>query len=343
MSVYSLAFLWLCAFSTSPAQPQKPENRLEKIVAEVQRWERQYENIEVLIRERYTHHGVRRLAQYYRKHRDEWKSRPIMLSATAQQTRTIKIIAQVPCFRMEIEGERRDGMGNTEPICRIRAFDGKKTRLMALPDYGEIVDGRREEIMPRPHKLLFMHWPSQPAPLSDFLRADFSHPSLRNWSDLVLRVRYLRKEEMNRLTTDVIEMTSYNKYDGTLNSRTVMWLVENHNYIPVKIATYTGRWSLRLPSSEAVVDEWQELRPGLWYPKKFHTIKYDVFALKRERKQKVYWRADLTVEKASLNPKYPPEIFRDVPFFDGMHVVEVVNGKIVRSYVVGSKQKEQGK
>jgi hypothetical protein len=113
-------------------------------------------------------------------------------------------------------------------------------------------------------------------------------------------------------------------------------LAEDRDFIPARLRGYTFRFSRTLPIAEGQVEEWRELRPGIWFPKKTHVIAYNDDKLARGIKEE-QWSERYLVEGVSLEPRYEGSYFRDVPIPDGTPVHHMKkNGEVTKSYVKGT-------
>ena len=181
------------------------------------------------------------------------------------------------------------------------------------------------------------------APLSTYLLGDkgiASHPSARWDQALVLDVVYEGEADYGNLKCHRIKATTIIKKTNTPYCASEIWLAEARNFIPVREIAWTYRFSKDIPVGEGAVEDWREIKAGMWYPIKAHCIAYDKFLIQQQRKQKVLWRRDYATQEVSLDPKYDVAFFRDVAFPNGMAVYEVKAGKITRSYRIGTPATE---
>jgi hypothetical protein len=105
-----------------------------------------------------------------------------------------------------------------------------------------------------------------------------------------------------------------------------LWLAAKRNFIPVRNVSYTYRWSKVVPVADSAVDEWQEFRPGVWFPKKAHTDRYDSFVVSNKGEKKLSWRMDYEVRSVTLDPETTPATFTELEFPPGTKVQVIENG-----------------
>jgi len=180
-------------------------------------------------------------------------------------------------------------------------------------------------------------------PLSVFLsgtEALLRYPGT-NWDPGVeVAVSYAGQERVGEDLCHLLVLTYKHKGSGEPLGKWALWICPKRNYIPAKVANYRYTWSKNQPSGVGRVERWCELEPGLSFPAKIRFDAYLVTRLKREGRQVLKWRREYTVERVSLEPNYPLSFFQDVEFPDGTPIYEIVDGKIVRSYVKGKGRGE---
>lgn len=256
--------------------------------------------------------------------------------------KTLRFIRQDGKYRLEKHGihEYSNGQTNTTIENRIVAYDGEKTRLLEQAAVGNIVVGPVDDpYFVKPHMFLLQQdrWI---ATLSTWLKGhDALAADPRGRSDLDPKVRlentYQGVAVFRGLRCHEVWITLVFKSTGERGTRREMWLAEDRNYIPARVVTWSPNESKVIPSSESYVNEWREIKPGIWFPMAATCTRYDPFALQRDGTQRLQWRSEHTVKEVSLDPKHDIAFFRDVKFPDGTAVYEVDNGKITKSYRVG--------
>ena len=110
------------------------------------------------------------------------------------------------------------------------------------------------------------------------------------------------------------------------------WLAVDRNYIPAKIENRSYHLSKDFDVHVNTVDEWGEVKRGIWYPKKATVLIYNPELLMRYNKQLLSQTLKYSVEYVSVEPHYGIDFFRriDIPAGAKVHILK--NGKIVRSY-----------
>jgi hypothetical protein len=310
---------------------------LEAVVENVEAWEHAYADIEVLLHDKYRHFWHLEELERVKAGAEPRKRRYVPY---ASWSRTIHFVSQGALFRVESKRDALMVTGERRLLHRVRAFDGSTTRLCDQGRIGNIIRGRAEGLVVRPHRLLLLRlWDE--APLSTVLRGGKPDPRLRLDEDLYFDVEYMGQQTHRGLRCHVVGVSLKIEGTNTALTKHVFWLPEERNYIPVRKSAYRYRWSEDLPGDEAEVVEWMEIGPGLWFPKKAYLEHYNPFVLKRQKTQKLMWKEDLEVKKVSLDPQYPLSYFQDVPFPEGIPVYEIVDGKIVSSRVQGEAGGQQ--
>jgi hypothetical protein len=250
----------------------------------------------------------------------------------------IRDVRQKELFRFEREGQHSYPDGGRQSIDRVRAFDGKTTRLYDQNTIGNLIIGRSEDNFLRPHMILLDQIVPM-VPLSTYLKghvAIAAHPN-SNWNaDLITRTEYRGEGEWAGLKCQKVSLTTVVKGTGHENDSWEFWLAEDRNYLPVRLLGYTFRFSKDVPVGVGALEDLREIEPGIWFPNAAHFTAYDQDLLAREQKQKERWRREYAIQEVSLKPNYDTAFFQNVPFPDGTAVYEIENGKIARSYYQGA-------
>lgn len=259
------------------------------------------------------------------------------LKEITHQQADIHYVTQGDMFRFDRAGSANVG-GEVTSLDRIRAFDGKETRIYEQGAIGNMINGRADEVEAvRPHMLFLsdvIH-----TPLSIYLsghEAMASHPmGGKKWrGPVTMQASCEGTSERQGMRCHKIWITV--SVRGAQYNRWELWLAEDRNYLPIEMSGWTFNYSKDLPVSEARTNEFREIAPNIWFPFDAEIVAYDPAALQREGRQAVNWRRRYSVEAASIDPHYDKHYFADVAFPDGTRVYEVKNEKISRSYVEGS-------
>lgn len=208
--------------------------------------------------------------------------------------------------------------GNTHRHFWKHAAIKVKTGEQAYSDSGGQISDQPPVLrnMARPHMFLLESGCPQ-IPLSIYLGGQesvlkYPYPTDSEKS-LVTKVRYLGVEVFQgfRCHKVLIDTVLDN---GTPHNGWELWLTQNRNLIPVRNLGYTYRWSKTIPVADTIVDEWKEIRRGVWIPQKWHTDRYDSFTVKRKGKQKLTWRRSYQIKSVSLEPKTALATFTKLDF-----------------------------
>ncbi|HAH47571.1 MAG TPA: hypothetical protein DCM07_22455 [Planctomycetaceae bacterium] len=173
----------------------------------------------------------------------------------------------------------------------------------------------------RPHMLLCEH--EVRVPLSTWLKgrdAIAASPGWPNYNDgWSYKVQLLGEEEIQGLNCIKIRIEKFHM-NGKLTSKTILWLARDRNLIPAQAVFYQPPRSKEIPQCEAWVDEWQEVRPGVWFPRKFHKDRLNWIIYRLKNKQQVGWRKKYQVESIELDPLLPEDTFTKLKFPKGLEV-----------------------
>jgi hypothetical protein len=165
------------------------------------------------------------------------------------------------------------------------------------------------------------------------VRAHADVPWIKNRT---MRVKYQGEEEQSGLKCHKIVVEILDRNSGEPTSKGEYWLAEERNYLPIKKLSYYCFYSKTIPVFEAVVNDFVEISPGVWFPSDVEMIRFNQFTIGRDELQVLQWRERHKVESAKLDPKYERKFFTSVDFPEGTQMKEVVEGKIVRRWRQGS-------
>ncbi len=230
----------------------------------------------------------------------------------------------------------------------ITVCDGKTTRHFWTDDIvaekqgeqrktsnqGEISDKPlRLPNLARPHMFLLENGGPK-VPLSTYLKGIKAIRAFPGPSDLreglVFKVQILGSEEFQGLLCTKILIEAIDPR-GTPRNRRELWLARDRNLIPVRNLSYTYRDSKEMPIAEAIVDEWQEVRPDVWFPLKAHYNRFNSMTVKREGLQKLSWQIKYDIKSVQMNPQFSPEEFTTLKFPPETKVNLVKDGRIIKT------------
>ena len=249
-----------------------------------------------------------------------------------------RYVVQNERFRLEMGNKSKVNDGeNADTNYRAAVFDGVTTRMLEGNGHAFVTAGRVEHSEAfRPHMLLMSPVYNQAkVPLSVYLEGD---AAMKRFSRFSNRDGYVitgsdrgeaefRGLKCRRVTVTVsIRGQPYNSWE--------FWLAVDRNYIPARKLSYTFRFSKTEPVGESVVDEWKELRPGVWFPMSATVTAFNQFEIQRTGKRRLQWRHRYHVEEVRLGERKPDEFFK-LPFPAGTKVTERdADGQKVRQYRV---------
>ncbi|WP_339730555.1 hypothetical protein [uncultured Gimesia sp.] len=192
----------------------------------------------------------------------------------------------------------------------------------------------------RPHMFLLENVGLK-IPLSTYLKGAKAIRSYPGPSQLrkgtKLKVQILGSEACQGLLCTKISI-EYIDPKGTPRSRREFWLAQDRNLTPVRNLSYTYRDSKEMPIAEAIIDEWQEVSPGVWFPRQAHYNRFGSMTVKREGRQELSWHVTYDVNRVQLEPQFSPEVFTTLKFPPGTKVTLVKDGKIIKTIDVEANE-----
>ena len=115
----------------------------------------------------------------------------------------------------------------------------------------------------------------------------------------------VREEMVGEESTVVVKCTSNSKEaDNASEWNTYFYLAVDKNYIPIKVTSVADAGDSKGSVEMLEVTAWQELEPGLWYPRNATVTVSSEGDSSRGRSETIEY------EIISLNPNYPDEFFR---------------------------------
>ncbi|QDT92260.1 hypothetical protein [Gimesia algae] len=220
---------------------------------------------------------------------------------------------------------------NTGVMKRMQVYDGDIFRSYSSIDLttarkdgkpikhhsGEITDEPPQvSNLVRPHMFLFFDRGPY-VPLSTFLKGPAAIAATPGAAyetrDRQIQVQILDEEKFAgfkciRLSIKLV------KDNGSLLTRHELWLAQGRNLIPVRKLSFPSHRSDTIPRSDSIVDTWQEIRPGVWFPHKAHQDENNVFIIIKENRQQRYWHREYATQDVELNPQLPEDIFTRLEF-----------------------------
>ncbi len=314
------------------------DERLQEVVQNVAANERLYENLELVIEERYRWIGPTDVGGY------QSGVPAVVLDGEARYVYQRGLLyhhrhtreASSPNRSSMMGGPeyRRTRGGDASGVVHVEStytlgYDGEQTRCVDKTS-ANVHQGRfAPRNLVQPHSLIFLDEPTLMRPLSEYLTAphigphDTGHQMVHEGEDTIdgLHCVRLRSNQF------------YEK--GKEPDFLLLWLSVERNYLPVRMECYVVSYSSKIPLAISTVSDLRELAPGVWCPFVQTRIKnYEIAASKGQTV--VLTRTDNTVTKAVLDPEYDISLFRDIPIPAGMPVIEFKEQQKVRDYVHGS-------
>ncbi len=118
------------------------------------------------------------------------------------------------------------------------------------------------------------------------------------------------EETLKKLACVRLEFEQEDSQDGE-RYRVRLWLAKERHLIPVRQELSIDSDNGPTLAGESHVDDWLEVQPNVWLPKRITCVSYEP---PRGKTRKESRRETILLEKASLDVHYPPEFFRDVKF-----------------------------
>jgi len=188
--------------------------------------------------------------------------------------------------------------------------------------HGDIT-GEQERMLNllRPHMLLFEQ--GLRVPLSTWFKGQDALAASPGWPHYndgrTYQVQLLGEEEIKGLNCIKVRIEQF-RADGKQSEKIILWLARDRNLLPAQAVFYQPGRSEEVPQAEAWVDEWQEVRPGVWFPLKFHKDRLNWIVYTLKRKQQVGWRKEYQFESIELDPPLAEDTFTKLTFPKGIEV-----------------------
>jgi hypothetical protein len=305
-----IALAVLRSGSLASAQPMD----FDDVVAKIRANETRYQNIEVKHRTKYVWHGF------------AMASSPDALKGYDKTGRTVW---QNDQMFVTFEQKVTLADGKADAYTMLLGCDGKETRVR-YDKIAEIHDSiyLHDELF-APHMLLFANNAVNCPSLPKYIAKTEIHGNEMTWE--------LEADDMhNGLPCRVMRATASARDGDEKDPRWVvrLWIAPERNYLPVKVLGYR-RWNKPMdehdpPMSCNTVEDWRELAPGLWLPTRVVQIVYDYTILGTTKDLGIAAVYEFNVDEAALDPKYPLELFQDIPFPDDVTVYRVRGGRHIK-------------
>lgn len=326
--VFCFSLMLLIMFSFDRPALANRSDQLQLIIKKLRENEALYDSIEVHWRE-----------DYRKKYYSEVEKAGVPQSSDIVG----HWVRQKEMFYLNYEGKRTGPPADARQtgIHIKKGYDGDVTRLLELRhNYVEnIIQGPVYDFRGfQPHTIP-LRWARTAVPLSVFLsgrEAILEDPRGTKGdvvSNLFPTASYVGEETLNGLRCYKISL-SHVRNKGTsaerISGRRDFWLAADRNYLPVKTESYNYYYSKVISIESAVLENLQEIQPGIWFPVTSSITVMDGITMREENRPVVSWKREYTVTKVALNPEYAVDVFRNIEFPEDTPVYKVEDGKIVK-------------
>lgn len=363
--VLSIPMAVVLMLLSARGEPQKTvlSEELQSLIREIEQNEALYHTLKLNLTTSRSEEGIR-------FHSDEPEPKPI------QSESQYDLITQGLKFREEVQskgrfivlvsgfgsGEVRRNIGNANYMEvgtreMILVSDGTTSRHFGAGDVVAERQGNQPQKssiggisneqfrlpnLARPH-MFVLRYGGAHVPLSTYLKGikaigEFRGsppPNLR--AGTVFKAQILGTEQCQGLECTKLMIEIVNSR-GTPRSRRELWLAHDRNLIPVKDLFYLCSNSNEIPFAEAIIDEWQEVRPGVWFPLKAHSNRFNSYLIKHEGRQKRIQHVKYDFNSVQLDPPIPPNEFTSLKFPPGTEVSIREDGKIIKTFVAEANE-----
>lgn len=265
-----------------------------------------------------------------------------------QYKSTGRFIVIMPTFPKDINNPGKSSYTATGSTESIDAFDGKTLRKFFKRDMsaeGKRIDkwaSSNGDVSEEPPGLVnkaslhtfHIQNSKRKVSLSSCLKEVESLPAFPVSFPMFKEVIQIRIADVRIVGTEAFQGQQCTKIvietvdpEGAPYSREELWLAQDRNYIPIRRLYFHYKDSKILPNREFIVDTWQEVRPGVWYPVKSHSNRFSSLTLRHEGRQRLASRTKREIKSVQLNPQISPEVFSQVEFPPGTAVYRVIDGK----------------
>jgi hypothetical protein len=248
-----------------------------------------------------------------------------------------RTIVQGELFFSKMSLSRKSTSLRNVTVERTVAFDGAKTRTVEIGSAANLHEGKSILVRPLPPQA----WPlGISVPLSDFLAgtssADVPH---RITVDSLLTdnarapiaaidPKIAGEETLKGLPCVRLEFEQEDAQDGE-RSHVRLWLAKGRHLVPVRQELSIDSDNGPVLAGESYVDEWLELKPNVWIPKRISCVTYEPPQGKTRKESR---RETILVEKANLDAHSPPEFFRDVKFPPELPLFTIRDGRLADTF-----------
>jgi hypothetical protein len=305
------------------------DQAIAKLIESLRAAERQFANLETVVK---------------KKRQRPDRSTPIkprrgkaIIFANFHDEVTARTVIQGDLFFSKLTLSRKSTSLRNVTVERTVAYDGKQTRTVETGSAANLHEGKSILVRPLPPQA----WPLRiSVPLSDFLAgsssADEAH---RITVDSLLTdngrapiaaidPKIAGEETLKGLACVRLEFEQEEAQDGE-RYHVRLWLAKERHLIPVRQELSIDSDNGPVLAGESRVDEWLEVKPNIWLPKRITCVTYEPLQGKTRKESR---RETILVEKANLDVHYPPEFFRDVKFPPELSVFTIKEGRLAETF-----------
>jgi hypothetical protein len=323
----------------SPHHPrpatQERSTTLDEIRAGMRRNEALFENLDITVEERYIKPWIAN--EFFSSNLGEGSIAGSETFSYVNRTRSVSLGGR-HYVREEQKLTHKDGTPYT--TATIATTDGEWRRqvstsneddphtfVLQWPSLTRRSDAHARRI--RAHALIF-------DPYDDLLERNLSDYLDSEWSNernsYRHAVAYEGDDLIDGLLCHRLRIDHLNGQERQVSNNRYVWLCRDRNLLPIRTQWLESLWHPTLITGMSTVDEWRELKRGVWLP-----VRWTHVAFKRtdpsglcENRLIHNWRKDSRVEEVTLDPRPDPELFRSVTAPRGTEIsIRDASGKVL--------------
>lgn len=207
-------------------------------------------------------------------------------------------------YRLELTGRSSSVQDESELSSLIESHSEGITRIRSAIT-GKVVRehrGRGQHFV-YPHSIVLRGGAAN-RPLSKFISGRYNSSRAK--------LRYLGKRTINGLLCHRLRVSGQNE-PGEIDLVREFYLAEDRNYFPVRIVTYSLRYSKVIPSGIVSIDEFVEIAPGKWFPARGSYTAYDRIRIRDDQKQVWRWKTSFLLRGVDLSRNIPEGLLEFEP------------------------------
>jgi len=261
----------------------------------------------------------------------------VMVFANFHDEVAARTVVQGGLFFSKMTLSRKSTSLRNVTVERTVAYDGKQTRTVETGSAANLHEGKSILVRPLPPQA----WPlGISSSLSDFLAGSSSADEAQRITlDSLLTdngrapiaaidPKIAGEETLKGLVCVRLEFEQEEAQDGE-RYHVRLWLARERHLIPVRQELSIDSDNGPVLAGESHVDDWLEVRPNVWLPRRITCVTYEPPQGKTRKESR---RETILLEKASLDVDYPPEFFRDVKFPPELPVFTIKEGRLAETF-----------